>query len=401
MRSITSFVGDARTVWVDDRTKILLAIAAGWFLSIGVRLVYPVLLPYIQSEYGLSLTASGMLLTVLWLAYALGQLPGGILADRIGERAIFVVSSVVAAATLAAIVFSDSVFLLYAATGLFGLGTALFGVARLSALSDVYPDRLGAAVGIVAAVGDAGNTLLPPLAGVLAAAVAWQLGFGFVVPLFIVVAVGLWVAVPSRTSEREAADDPFSIENVRHVLKGLRQRPIVLIALIQLLSNSVWQAFTGFYPTYLIEVKGLSPSVASGLFALFFALGIVIKPLAGGAYDRVGARKSLFALALSFGVALALLPYVSGLWALAGVTVLVSTLLGRATVELAYMTDQLPDDILNTGLGTIRTGYMTLAAGSPILIGAIADRGFFDEAFLLLAAVTGIALFLVAMLPEI
>lgn len=392
-------VCDARTDWIDNRSRILLAIAAGWFLSIGVRLVYPVLLPYVRSEYDLSLTASGMLLSVLWLAYALGQLPGGILADRIGEGRIFVVSSLVAACTLTVIIIGDSALLLYAATGLFGVGTALFGVARLSALSDIYPDRLGTAVGIVAAVGDVGNTLLPPVAGVLAATVAWQLGFGFVIPLFVIVAVGLWLAVPSRTSERETADHPLSIESIRHVLAGLRQRPIVLITLVQLLSNSVWQGFTGFYPIYLIEVKNISPSVASGFFALFFALGTVIKTLAGVAYDRIGVRRSLFALASSFGIALTLLPYVSGFWALAGVTVLVSTLLGRATVELAYMTDQIPDDILNTGLGTIRTGYMTIASGSPILIGAIADRGFFDEAFLLLAAVTGMTLFLIAMLP--
>lgn len=38
------------------------------------------MLPYLRAAYGLALTA-GLLLGVLWIAYALGQLPGA-LADR-------------------------------------------------------------------------------------------------------------------------------------------------------------------------------------------------------------------------------------------------------------------------------------------------------------------------------
>lgn len=44
----------------------------------GVRMIYPVLLPRIRTAYDLDLTTAGFLLTVLFLAYALGQLPGGV-----------------------------------------------------------------------------------------------------------------------------------------------------------------------------------------------------------------------------------------------------------------------------------------------------------------------------------
>jgi len=73
-----------RSFLTDGRGDILVAVAAGWFLSIGVRLAYPVLLPYLRESYGLDLTTAGLLLTALWLCYALGQLPGGLLADRFG-----------------------------------------------------------------------------------------------------------------------------------------------------------------------------------------------------------------------------------------------------------------------------------------------------------------------------
>jgi len=69
-------------LWSGGRGKVLTAVAGGWFLSVGVRMIYPVMLPSLRSAYGLNLTTAGLLLTVLFLAYAFGQFPGGVLADR-------------------------------------------------------------------------------------------------------------------------------------------------------------------------------------------------------------------------------------------------------------------------------------------------------------------------------
>lgn len=414
MQSLTDLVATTRRHWADGRGKVLVAISAGWFLSIGVRQTFPVLLPHLQEAYDLTLTTAGLLLSVLWFAYAAGQLPGGVLADRIGEGTTMVVSMAAAAGTVALIVLGGPTWLLFVATGLFGFATALFGVVRLSALSDVYPDRVGTAIGIMSAVGDLGNTILPPIASVFAVALAWQFGFGFTVVLFAVVAVGIFVIVPARTSSRSTGTGTaarsdgggggsgtgLSLSGARRTLSKLTVRSIAFITAIQIVGNAVYQAFTGFFPTYLIDVKGFSPTLASGLFAAFFACGILVKPLAGRAYDRVGTRRALVVVLGGSGVALALLPQVDGVLAVAAVTALVSIMLGTGTVVLSYMTTVVPDEIQNTGLGTLRTVYMTVGAVSPLVFGVVADRGFFDEGFYLLAAASGLALALVAWLPE-
>lgn len=295
MATITDLASAGRRQWADGRGKILLAISAGWFLSIGVRQTFPVLLPPLQSAYGLTLTTAGLLLTVLWLAYAVGQLPGGVLGDRIGEGTTMTVSMAVAAGTVGLIVLGGPTGLLFLATALFGFATALLGVVRLSALSDVYPDQVGTAIGAMSAAGDLGNTVLPPVATVLAAGLVWQFGFAFTIPLFVLVAAAIWVVVPARTSAAATGtDSAISLEGALGTLSELKRRSIVLITAIQIAANATYQAFTGFFPTYLVVVKGFSPTVAGGLFALFFAFGIGIKPLAGLAYDRVGARAALF-----------------------------------------------------------------------------------------------------------
>lgn len=382
IRALTS---GARTLWSGGRGKILLAVGAGWFLSIGVRLVYPVMLPYLQTAYGLNLTTAGFLLSVLWISYAIGQLPGGLLADRLGEGTILLISLLTSIGTLILIVLARSVPILFVATALFGLGTALYGVARYTALSEIYPENAGAAIGITQAAGEVGNSVLPLLAGLVATAFAWQYGFGFAIPLFGLVALGLWAVVPSQVSEATSAVDTISLETARYIFSELRRPEIIVVTIIEVLAFSVWQSFTGFYPTYLIEIKGFSPSVSSGLFSLFFVVGIIVQPLAGGAYDRFGIWRSLPVVMSVITIALVILPLLEGFWPLVVGTVLLGSILGYGTIILPYMTDVLPVDMKGTGLGALRTIYMTGGAASPLFFGALADRGFFDEAFIVLA----------------
>lgn len=389
LRRFTALKHGARALWSGGRGKILLAIGSGWFLSIGVRLVYPVMLPYLQTAYDLDLTTAGFLLSVLWISYAIGQLPGGLLADRIGEGTVLLTSLLISMGTLTLVVLARSAFVLFVATALFGLGTALYGVARYTSLSEIYPDNAGAAIGITQAAGEVGNSVLPLLAGLIAAVFAWQYGFGFAIPLFGLVALGLWAVVPSRISEATSAVDTISLETARYVFSELRQPEIVVVTIIEIFAFSVWQSFTGFYPTYLIEIKGLSPTVSSGLFGLFFAVGVIVQPLAGGAYDRFGIWRSLPVVMSVITVALAILPLLEGFWPLVVGTVLLGSILGYGTIILPYMTEELPMDMKGTGLGALRTIYMAGGAVSPLLFGALADRGFFDEAFVLLAALAG------------
>ncbi len=388
------------TMWSDGRGPALLAVSAGWFLSLGVRMVYPALLPALRDTYGMSLTLGGFLITVLWVAYALGQLPGGLLTDRLGERDVLIASTVIAAVLLTFFVFSNSVVVLFVATALFGLGTALYGVARFTAAAALYPENDGTAIGVTLAAGQIGNALLPAVAGAITAATAWQLGFGFTIPIFLLVTVLLWVALPSDLSAGDGSVDGISSELMREVISEIRRPKVVLTALVLTLAFGVWQAFTGFYPTYLIEQKGLSPTVAASLFGLFFALGIGIQPATGAAYDRFGLRRTLPVLFVIVISGLLVLPTLEGIWPLVGITVVLSFMLGNIAVLLPYLTAQLPNDIQGTCLGLTRTVYMTIGATSPFIFGAIADSGLFDEGFWILAGVLGINLLLVFRLPK-
>jgi MFS family permease len=192
----------------------------------------------------------------------------------------------------------------------------------------------------------------------------------------------------------------LSFARARAIIAELRTKTLLLVTVVLLFYLLVWQSFTGFYPTYLVDVKGFSPAVAGTVFAVFFGVGVVVKPVSGAAYDRIGMRGSLLAVLVGPVLGLAVLPYIHGFWPIVAVTALVSTMLGSGAITQSYLADTIPADMRGTGLGVIRTTAATLGSSGPVLFGLLADRGFFDEAYLVLAGLMVLVVLLTLRMPS-
>lgn len=379
--------------WIDGPATVLAAVGLGWALSIGVRFVYPALVPFLRAEFGFGLSAAGLLLSLLWGAYAAGHVPGGVLGDRIGEGNVLVLSALVSTVAMAAVTAATGVVVLFAATIAFGLATALYGPTRFTVLTDLFPDDSGSAVGLTMAAGNVGNAALPVAATAVAGALTWRFGFGAFIPCFAVAAVGLRVAVPSRTSDPDATVGGESIRATLGQLRaGVSGGVIPIVVVVQVTLSFLIQGFASFYPVYLAEAKGLSPATAATLFGAFFALGAVVQPTAGAFMDRVGLKRTLLGCFVACLVALWGLPFVEGLVPIAALTALFAAWNGTIVVTQTYIADTLPSEMQGTGFGLLKAGWMLLGATAPLVVGVMADAGLFDEAFLLLGAVGSVGL---------
>lgn len=383
----------------DGRGISLGAVAITWGLLIGTRMVYPVIIPFLQADYGLSLTAAGLLVTVLWFFASVGQLPGGVLADRYSERTLMATGAITVAVALGLVISASSTIVLFLATAIWGLGHSLYPIARITFLSNLYSERLGSALGVTMATGDIGQTVLPPVAAILAAGIAWQAGLGFVSPLLVIFGIAILVT-STRDGSVSSSSSTQTIRNRVAVFSELRSPEIGFMTGILFLYLFIWQSFTAFYPTYLTTVKGFSPSAASLLFGFFFAVGVVVKPIAGAAYDRIGMRKSLIAVFVPSIAGFALLPIMDSLWTLVGITALISTMLGSGAVTQSFLAESFSDDMKGTGLGVVRTFTASLASAGPVLFGAIGDYGYFDEGYLVLAVVVAVVVALTLRIPD-
>lgn len=369
----------------DGRGWILLTVAFGWFLGLGVRLAAPTLVPYIRADFGIDLSIAGLLLSSIWVTYALLQFPGGLLGDRVGERNVLVASSALAIASLVVSSIAWSVLALFVGFVLLGSATGIYGTTRFTTLSDIYPDRTATAMGLSSAAGNVGTVLLPTAAGLLAAAASWRIGFAAVTPFFAVAAIGLWLTVPARTSGHESTVDELSLATVRRLASGISNRDTLVLTVTMVFMSFVYQGFTSFFPTYLVSMKGLSESSAALLYSVFFAAGIVIQPVGGAVADSIGDRRTVIGFTVASTISLVLLLFVSGFWSLVGISVILSAQLGYWPIAQAAAIDTLPTEMQGTGFGFLRTFYILLAATAPTIVGTLGDRGFFDEAFLILA----------------
>lgn len=371
-------------LWSDGRGWILVFVALGWMFSVGSRYIFPVMFPHLRDVFGLSLGQLGAYYTLLWVAYASLQFAGGMLADRYGERNVLVFSTLMTGGTMLAVGLTFTSGLLAVGMVTFGFASALYGTTRYTVLVDIYPTYDSTAVGITQSAGEAGNTLLPVVAGFLAAYGTWRLGFAYVLPFFLIVGAGLWTIVPRRTSGESSAIDEISVDTFRYVLLNVRSRETLTLTAILTLTMFVIQGVSTFYPTYLVDVKGLSPTTAALMFSLLFISAGVVMPISGALADAFSARGTLVLVIGTTTVTLLLFPFVVGLPQIAIVTVLFTSVYGVLTVAVTQLANTLPSDMRGTGLGFLRTGYILLAAPGSYVVGMLADADLFDESFFLL-----------------
>lgn len=329
---------------------------------------------------------------MLWAAYALGQFPGGILGDRVGEGNVLVLSTALSAIMILIVTVSVNLPMLFGATVAFGFATALFGPTRFTIFTNIYTKHAGTAVGLTMSAGSVGNTILPAIASIIAGAMSWRLGFGILIPLFVVTTVMLRLLVPGYVSKPTSAVGDLPSGAAREIFAGIRQGSIPAIVAIQVFMSFVFQGFVGLYPTYLVTAKGVSSGMAAVLFGLFFAVGAILQPVAGYSMNRFGARTVLLAILGSVVVSLSLLPFIDEVGQLIPVTVLLGSLGGYGTVTQTSISDALPTDIQGTGLGVLRTSWMLIGSTGPVILGVLADFDLFDEGFLLLAFISGCGL---------
>lgn len=369
----------------DGSGWVLLTVSFGWFLTLGVRIVYPTLLPQVTTEFSVGNATAGLFIGGLWTTYALLQFPGGALADAVGERLVLVGSLLLSTLGVGAIFLSTGLPTFIAATVVLGLSTGLYGTTRITVISATYDRMEATAIGVSQAAGNVGNVVLTATAGAVAAWVGWRWGFGYLVPLLLLCGAGLWLTVPRRASPT-TGDESFP-ETMRRVLAVVRRPRVLAVFALLSLNMFLYQSVTGFLPTYLVEQKGLTPGAAATLYSAFFAAAIAVQFLSGAVADRRGNRVAIAAFVGASVPVFVLLTVVKGVVAVATAVVLLSVLLGGMPPINTVGVGALPDEIQGSGFGLLRTGYIAVGAFGPPTVGALADAGRFDGAFLLLAGI--------------
>lgn len=382
---------------------IIGSVAAGWLLILGLRFTLPALVPQLKATFGIDNATAGIAITVVWATYAAMQLPAGMLIERVGERRLLAGSALLTGLSALGFGLAPVFGVFLVVCGLFGFATGLYGPTRATVLANIYPEHDGAAFGVLLGAGSIGAATVPLAASALVGRIGWQSALALAAPPLGIAGVALWRSLPthslaanattgSETSDRRRSD------RTRAVLEGIARRSVVIVVVGATLMLFVFQGLTAFLPTYLVVVKGMGQAGATGLFALLFVCGAAFQLAAGAAADRFGDRAVLLALTTASILPLLVLPFVSGPLLLAAV-ILLGARYASAPITNAYVLDVLPEEVQGTAWGSLRTAFFLVGATGSTFVGALADRGFFDEAFFVLAALTALAVGVFAVLP--
>jgi predicted MFS family arabinose efflux permease len=387
----------------EGRGWLLLSVAVGWFFVLGMRFVVPGILPTITDDFTVSASEAGLAVTVLWVTYAAMQFPAGYFADRLGERVLLVAGLLVSAVGLVSYTFTPTFGLFVLATGVFGLGSGLYGPPRGTVISKTYDDNDGAAFGLMLAAGSVGAAALPAAAAVAVTSVGWRTAVGVVAPVFFLSAAAVWWAVPDTRfradGEGDGADRSMS-DAVRAAAAAVRDRRIALAVAGATLMLFAFQAATAFLTTYLTATGRFTQGTAGAVLGVFFLVGAASQFAGGGLADRFGTPRVLVGIGAASVVPLAALPLVEGRLALGVVGALVGVRMAVGPVSNAYIIALLPDDVQGTAWGALRTGFFIVGSFGSTVVGYMADAGLFDLAFYMLAGITAVGASVYVFLPE-
>ena len=383
----------------DGRGRLLASVSLGWFLILGMRFVVPGILPTITAGFEATDSQAGLAVTVLWITYAAMQFPAGYYADRLSERILLVAGLLIGAGGLLTYTVTPTFSLFVVATGVFGLGTGLYGPPRGTVVSKAYAENDGAAFGAMLAAGSVGAAALPALAALAVAEVGWRTTLGAAAPGFLVAAVAVWWAVPDTR-----VDSAGEVRSLRAALRAaagaIREGRIALAIAGAGLMLFGFQAATAFLTTYLVDAKGMTQGTAGTLLGVLFVVGALSQTLCGGLADRFGTPRVLTAVSAISAVPLLALPLVNRPPVLAATAAFIGVRMSIGPVSNAYVIDLLPDEVEGTAWGGLRTALFLVGSLGSAFVGIMADAGLFDAAFFLLAALTAASAVIYLFLPE-
>ena len=289
------------------RLKLLAVVTGGHFGIHWFQQLFPVILPSLKAQLGLSDVQVGALSSVRQLINGAMDLPCGILADSLARRrAPLLASALLAMGAGYSLMGLIPVFaLLLFASGLIGLGTALWHPAAAASLSNSFPERRATALSVHGMGATVSDTVTPLIAGLALVSVSWTSFLAVQILPSLIIALLVWGGLARQFGQEEL---PAALSaRLRGVIALTKNSTFLGITLATSFMQMGRVIVITFLPIYLQEHLGYSPFALGVYIALLHAMGTVSQPIMGYLSDRFGRKAVLFPSFITLGLLFALL----------------------------------------------------------------------------------------------
>ena len=344
------------------------------------------ILPFVRAEFNLSYTQSAFVVSAFMLSNAFSQLPAGFLADRIGTRVLVTVGILGVAIAGILVGLSQTYVMMLVFLMLMGLAGGGYHPAATPMISSaVEPNQRGRALGFHLIGGNAAYFLTPVIAGAIASANIFGLGWRGV---FLVLAVptalfGIFFHYfmgrrpdlnSSGMAKKNNGDEaPLAPGHVRRLISFL---------ILTVLGGGLGMSIMAFLPLYVIDRFGATEQVAASILSIIWSSGLWSGPVGGYLSDRIGRVPVIVATGLASAVFIYMLNFAP--WAIGFMVVLLFIGISnsmRMPVAEAFIIDQTTLRNRSTIYGIY---YFTMGGTGAVfapIMGSIIDHYGFSVCF--------------------
>ena len=375
----------------------MLLINIGHGLDHLLMLLFPVVAALAASSFNESYATLLVLTTGSWLAFGLGALPAGWLADRWSRHGMLTVYFIGSGVACLLTALAQNYWQIAGALFLLGAFASIYHPVGVAILAGGSASSLGRRLAINGVWGNIGVAMSALTAGALADLLGWRAAF--VIPGIVTIAVGLawWFLVPASEVDH-AQQDTRAPESAPLRWKQV----VVIIAALTVLTGFIFQATIVSVPKLFDE--RLDALAGSATVVGFLAFGVYL--LAGVAQLVVGGLIDRFAIKPIFLIVVAL--QAGALFLVAGAEG--PFLIAAAAAMMALVYAELP--IADTLIGRYAPArlrsriyaviYLITFGASTAAIPAIAfihDNSGFLALYVLLTAMAAAVFAAVTLLP--
>lgn len=340
----------------------------------------PPIAPVLMGAFGFDVSTFGWLMTSFTVVSIIMAFPAAGIVNKFGIKKVLLVAIgfVIVGSLIGTFSGGNAAVLLFSRF-VEGVAMGFVGVVAPAALISWFPKkRLGFAMGVWSMWMPLASTVMLNLAPALCGDGNWQAvwwaGTIYAAVVFVLFAV-LYKSPTAEQVKMAGNDTDISVEQSQaHAVKVPRIAYVsmIIIGVAFLLDNITKNgSFNTYYPTFLIEAKGMDMAAASFITSITTFLGAAASPISGAISDKLGNRKWLVVL----GTAML---FISFIWAFAWTTDLglwfVVIVAGVFSSVLATVVMAAVPEIMGPSAKAQNFGMATLACANGIgsAIGGVA-----------------------------
>ncbi|MBI2832360.1 MAG: MFS transporter [Chloroflexi bacterium] len=354
------------------------------------------LLPFIRDDFSLDYVQSGLVVSAFSLAYGIGQVPAGWLADRIGRRMVLTIGICGVAVAGLLVGLSQTYIMMIVFLALMGtLGGGYHPAAPPIISASVEPKNRGRAMGLHLIGGSASFFAAPLVAAAIAVVWGWRGSFIALAIPSIIFGVVFYLLIGRSTTEKKTGQKAIARgdESAPTPVPG-RLRRLVIFIVLSTFVQAVISSTISFIPLFLVDNFNVGKETSAVYISLIYSAGLWAAPLGGYISDRLGRIPVVLAVCFIVGPVIYLLTLTPFTWG-AG---LLSFLIGvvqyvRMAVSEAYVVSQTSERNRSTILGIYFFSSMEGGGLLTPVLGSFIDRWGFHPSF----TIVGIALFAVTL----